>query len=118
MKQNNIKRKNTDTIEVKIHKYVVYAIYGILIFSFLGYFNGCSSNRENTKLRKELTGMKMEIDSLHKVVNNIPTNTMTQEEFEESLEENMWRTLEMEELSDRKRISITELKVKHKENGK
>jgi len=53
-----------------LNKYVVYAMYGILIFSMIGNIRSCSTNKEVNKLRKEVNILNGNIDSLS---NNIYT---------------------------------------------
>ncbi len=84
----------------------VYLIYGFFIMSALSQCNSCSHNNENKKLRKELIEVRNEIDTL--------TNTIIdQEEMIELIKETpAWKTLRIEEISDKERISINALEQK------
>lgn len=97
-----------------LNKYVVYGIYGMFLMTVLNTCNGCSTAKENTKLRKEVTVLSSEVDSLSKMVINIPVETATKKEIEDIVDNKMWKFLELEELSDKNNIPINELKHKDK----
>jgi hypothetical protein len=62
-----------DKIDIKLSKYVVYPLYIIAIVALFGFFRGCSTSKESTRLRKEITALNAEIDS---------TNTANQIKFD------------------------------------
>jgi heme oxygenase len=90
----------------------VYVVYIFCVMSLMSQCNSCSHNKENERLRKEVNTLHLELDSLvikfsEEVVNekemiflikNIPA----------------WKTLRIEEISDKERISINALEEKEK----
>ena len=84
----------------------VYVVYGFFFLSALSQCNSCSHNKENQKLRKEITILQSELDTLTTTVVN------TEEMIDLIKETPAWRTLEIEELSDKNRIPINSFKNK------
>ena len=75
-----------DKIELKLSKYVMYPLYIIAILGVFSFFKGCSTSKENTKLRKEITVLSAEIDSTN-IANQIKfDNIYTQEELDIRME--------------------------------
>ena len=90
----------------------VYIIYIFCAMSLMSQCNSCSHNKENEKLRKELNTLHLEVDSLAKeLVNAI----VTEEEMIFLIKSvPAWKTLRLEEISDKERISINALEEKEK----
>tara|TARA_R100000655_G_scaffold34765_4_gene67648 strand:+ start:642 stop:944 length:303 start_codon:yes stop_codon:yes gene_type:complete len=88
----------------------VYVIYAFCGLSFLSYCNSCSHNSENKKLRKEVVKLQSEIDTLSSTV-------VDHQEMVDLIKETpAWKTLRIEEISDKERISINALEEKEKFN--
>lgn len=49
-------------IESFLNKYLMYAIYLLLFFSFVGSMRSCSTNKEVKKMRKELDALHTTMD--------------------------------------------------------
>ena len=84
----------------------VYVVYGFFFLSALSQCNSCSHNNENKKLRKEIITLQAEMDTLTSTVIN------TEEMIELIKEVPAWKTLRIEEISDKERISINALEEK------
>jgi hypothetical protein len=84
----------------------VYVVYGFFFLSALSQCNSCSHNNENKKLRKEIITLQAEVDTLTTTVIN------TEEMIELIKEVPAWKTLRIEEISDKERISINALEEK------
>ncbi len=84
----------------------VYVVYGFFFLSALSQCNSCSHNNENEKLRKEIVKMQAEVDTLTATVIN------TEEMIKLIKEVPAWKTLRIEEISDKERISINALEEK------
>jgi hypothetical protein len=52
-------------IENFMNTYLLYAIYGLLIFSLLGNFRSCGTNSEVRKLKNEVSELNHKVDSLN-----------------------------------------------------
>ena len=50
--------------DIKLGKYAVYAVYFLVVCILLNTCNSCNANKENSRLRKEVTGLSLEMDSL------------------------------------------------------
>ena len=84
----------------------VYVIYVFCAMSLLSQCNSCSHNKENKKIRKEIVNIQSEIDSL-------TSELVNKEEMIELIEETpAWKTLRLEEICDKERISINALEEK------
>ena len=84
----------------------VYVVYGFFFLSALSQCNSCSHNKENKRLRKEITILQSEIDTLTTtVINNDEMITLIKNTP-------AWRTLEIEELSDKYKVPINSYKNK------
>ena len=65
-----------DKIDLQLSKYIMYGIYVVAILGVFSFFRGCSTAKENTRLRKELTELTVEVDSLNtNHVNALKTST-------------------------------------------
>jgi tetrahydromethanopterin S-methyltransferase subunit C len=90
----------------------VYVVYIFCAMSMLSQCNSCSHNKENQRLRKELNTLHLEVDSLAKVLGN---DIVTEEEMKFLIKSvPAWKTLRIEEISDKERISINALEEKEK----
>lgn len=91
-----------------LEKWVIYGLYLMFILTIINSCNSCNSNRGQTRLKKELINLKLEVDSLYNIVQKKPF--LTKEEMKQLLNENMWKFLEIEELSDKNHIPINQFK--------
>lgn len=57
-------------INVFLSKYLLVPIYVVALLGLFGYLRGCSTAKENSRLRKEVTGLKTEVDSLKTDMND------------------------------------------------
>jgi hypothetical protein len=90
----------------------VYVIYIFCAMSMLSQCNSCSHNKENQRIRKELKTLHLEVDSLTQELGNA---LITEEEMEDLIKDTpAWKTLRIEEISDKERISINALEEKEK----
>jgi hypothetical protein len=90
-----------------------FADHGIKIaiaFLVLIYFRGCGTNSELDRVKKELKTVQTEIDTLNSTFNS---TVITEEKMIELIKETpAWKTLRIEEISDKERISINALEEK------
>ena len=78
----------------------------ILILLVLTYFKSCSIDSEVEKVKKELRLVEAEVDTLASQIVN-------EEEMIKLIKEvQAWKTLRIEEISDKERISINALEEK------
>jgi len=92
----------------------VYVVYIFCAMSLMSQCNSCSHNKENQRLRKELNTLHLEVDSLAKELGN---DIVTEEEMKFLIKSvPAWKTLRLEEISDKERISINALEEKEKFN--
>ena len=92
----------------------VYVVYIFCAMSLMSQCNSCSHNKENQRLRKELNTLYLEVDSLAKELGN---QIVTEEEMKFLIKSvPAWKTLRIEEISDKERISINALEEKEKFN--
>ena len=90
----------------------VYVIYIFCAMSMLSQCNSCSHNNENERLRKEVNTLHLELDSL---VTKFSQEVVNKEEMEFLIKSvPAWKTLRIEEISDKERISINALEEKEK----
>lgn len=95
-----------------LQKWVLYGIYGMFILTLLNTCNGCNRNKDQVRLKKEIILLQQEIDSLYFIINNLPI--IDRDEMKKLLNDNMWKFLEIEELSDKNHIPINQFKHKDK----
>jgi hypothetical protein len=53
-----------EKLNIALPKYMIYVIYVIGIFTVLNYFRGCSTSKEDVRMRKAVTELSAEIDTL------------------------------------------------------
>lgn len=82
----------------------------ILILLVLTYFKSCGIDSELTKVKKELRATEAEIDTL---TSTLDSKIITEAEMIELIKTvPAWKTLRIEEISDKERISINALEEK------
>ena len=82
----------------------------IIAFLALIYFRGCGTNSELDRVKKELRVVQTEIDTLN---TTFESTVITEEQMIELIKETpAWKTLRIEEISDKERISINALEEK------
>lgn len=95
--------------------------YGTSIILFLVlvlFFRTCGMNNNAEKYHElQMTKIEM-LDSLIQVNNQNISKIATEETFKNSIDENMWNFLELEELADKQGITISELKHRAKGTDK
>lgn len=75
----------------------------IIVILMLLFFRTCGVGREISKLNKKIITIECKIDSLEK-------NQITEKQLNKNLQNNMWDFLELEELSDKNKVPINQLK--------
>jgi hypothetical protein len=82
----------------------------ILIFLVLIYFKSCGINSDLDKVKKDYRELKAEVDTL---TSTIDEQTVNEEEMIHLIKTvPAWKTLRIEEISDKERISINALEEK------
>jgi|TARA_B110000908_G_C10097121_1_gene376842 uncharacterized protein Yka (UPF0111/DUF47 family) len=82
----------------------------ILILLVLTYFKSCGIDSEVEKTKKELRQVEAELDTLN---STLMTRIITEEQMIKLIKEvPAWKTLRIEEISDKERISINALEEK------
>lgn len=82
----------------------------IIVLLVLTYFKSCGIDSEVEKTKKELRQVEAEIDTLNATLIN---TIITEEKMIELIKETpAWKTLRIEEISDKERISINALEEK------
>ena len=82
----------------------------ILVLLVLTYFKSCGIDSELTKVKKELRATEAEIDTL---TSTLDSKIITEAEMIELIKTvPAWKTLRIEEISDKERISINALEEK------
>lgn len=85
----------------------------IIALLVLTYFKSCGIDSEVTKVKKELKQTEAEIDSLSTELVNTREELVNTEEMIKLIKEvPAWKTLRIEEISDKERISINALEEK------
>ncbi len=72
-----------DKVNLFLSKYLMIPFYVITLLGLFGYLRSCSTVKENSRLRKEVTGLKVELDSLTNEMNN---NFYSKEELDTRME--------------------------------
>jgi hypothetical protein len=89
----------------KIQKYLPLATF---ILVFLLFFKSCGTSSKLKNIEKENQALRTKVDSLTNVV-------ISESEMKQILENTvMWRTLEIEELSDKNKMPINHYKNENK----
>ncbi|MDC1282470.1 hypothetical protein N8Z10_00800 [bacterium] len=84
----------------------------IIVLLVLIYFKSCGVKSEVTRIKKDLRTTTMEIDSL---TNRLDSKIISEIEMIELIKTvPAWKTLRIEEISDKERISINALEQKEK----
>ena len=87
-------------------------IFFLVLIIFL---KTCTTNNKVERLDKTLSGKIQKVDSI--VIEIESTHIITKEEMVEIIKETpAWKSLELEELSDKNRITINKLKNEHEGN--
>jgi hypothetical protein len=82
----------------------------VIVFLALIYFRGCGTNSELDRVKKELRVVQTEIDTLN---TSFESTVITEERMIELIKTvPAWKTLRIEEISDKERISINALEEK------
>jgi len=82
----------------------------ILVFLVLIYFKSCGINSDLDKVKKDYRALKAEVDTL---ASTIDEQTVNEEEMIHLIKTvPAWKTLRIEEISDKERISINALEEK------
>jgi len=91
----------------KFNKFFIdYGIKIILVLAILTYFKSCSIDSEVERVKKELRMVQAEVDTLS-------TQIVNEEEMIDLIKTvPAWKTLRIEEISDKERISINALEEK------
>lgn len=84
-----------------LEKWVIYAIYVLLIIVFMSWWKSCQSNREDVRMKKEITTLYKEVDSLNNVLNNFMDVVATKHDIKKDNEEQMSRFLYWEREADK-----------------
>lgn len=53
-----------NTVNIFLGKYVIYAIYGIMLIGLLSAVRGCSANNDRNRMQKEIVNLQVQVDSL------------------------------------------------------
>jgi uncharacterized protein Yka (UPF0111/DUF47 family) len=75
----------------------------ILILLLLVFFRSCGVGSDVSRLNKKIISIENKIDTLEK-------RSITEKVLNKNLQNNMWDFLELEELSDKNKIPINQLK--------
>lgn len=88
----------------------------MIVLLVLIYFKSCGVDSEVTRIKKDLRATQAEIDTLSNSINNsIDTKVITEDRMIELIKTvPAWKTLRIEEISDKERISINALEQKEK----
>jgi len=82
----------------------------IIILLILTYFKSCSINSDVDRIKKDLRATESEIDTL---TTSLSSKIITESKMIELIKETpAWKTLRIEEISDKERISINALEEK------
>ena len=88
----------------KYQKYFTLATLILCLFTFL---KTCGTSSELKRMEKNIEG-------LNKKVHRIDSTSIKQEQMVKIIKETPnWRTLEIEELSDKNKVPVNELKIKN-----
>lgn len=82
----------------------------IIILLVLTYFKSCGIDSETNKVKKELVKVQAEVDTLSSTLNSRIVDEERMIELIKTVP--AWKTLRIEEISDKERISINALEQK------
>jgi hypothetical protein len=82
----------------------------IIILLVLTYFKSCGIDSETNKVKKELVKIQAEVDTLSSSLNSRIIDEQRMVELIKTVP--AWKTLRIEEISDKERISINALEEK------
>lgn len=82
----------------------------IIVLLVLTYFKSCSIDSETNKVKKELVKVQAEVDTLSSTLNARIVDEKRMIELIKTVP--AWKTLRIEEISDKERISINALEEK------
>ena len=82
----------------------------IIVLLVLTYFKSCSIDSETNKVKKELVKVQAEVDTLSSMLNARIVDEKRMIELIKTVP--AWKTLRIEEISDKERISINALEEK------
>ena len=82
----------------------------IIVLLVLTYFKSCSIDSETNKVKKELVKVQAEVDTLSSTLNARVVDEKRMIELIKTVP--AWKTLRIEEISDKERISINALEEK------
>ena len=82
----------------------------IIILLVLTYFKSCGIDSETNKVKKELVKVQAEVDTLSSSLNSRIVDEQRMIELIKTVP--AWKTLRIEEISDKERISINALEEK------
>jgi DNA anti-recombination protein RmuC len=82
----------------------------IIILLVLTYFKSCGIDSETNKVKKELVKIQAEVDTLSSSLNSRIVDEQRMIELIKTVP--AWKTLRIEEISDKERISINALEEK------
>lgn len=97
-----------DKINIKLNQYVVYAVYVIAAFTLLNTCGNRGANKENMKLRKELTATNAEIDSLYSLLDQKASKA----DIQRISNKTMFEFLLYEDDLDRKKTSLSDIRTR------
>jgi len=69
-------------VQELLNKHFVIPFYLIVLLSLFSWLRGCSTAKENTRLRKEVNSLSSEVDSINKVISDLPKLEDIQKEFQ------------------------------------
>lgn len=92
---------NERDIFKQFERWVVYAIYILLAVVSLNTCNTCSSNKEDTRLRKEIIKLEHEIDSTTAIFQHFMDSAATKNDIKSDNDEQMAKFLYWEREADK-----------------
>ena len=95
-----------DKINIKLNQYVVYAVYVIAAFTLLNTCSNRGANKENMRLRKELTSTNEEISKLYELLDEKASRS----DIQKISNKTMFEFLLYEDDLDRKKTSLSQIR--------
>ncbi len=96
-----------DFFNIKLPKYVIYAFYVMAFFTLINSCNGCKANKENMRLRKEITELKSNTYNKEELNIRVKINNL---ESEKSTLHNM-NEIVLQNVRPAKRINEIDLEI-------